>query len=440
MSGERSLLDRWSEIDGEGGLADAFNLSDAEWQALQAHWPVLARPSQLPLPGDWTNWLILAGRGFGKTRAGAEWVKAVAEGNGGARIALIAANLGEARRIMVEGRSGLLSVSVAAPPLWLPSLRRLEWENGATAMLYSAADPESLRGPEHSHGWCDELAKWEHNNGAAEAAWDNYQMGLRLGDNPRTLITTTPRNMPLLRMLLASEGLALVRGRTQDNEANLSPGFMTRMRALYGSSSLGRQELDGELLDEPEGALWTRALIERQRIKPTHLPELGRIIVAVDPPASATGDACGLVVAGSDGAGRGFILADGTVEKQSPEGWARAASGLAEHWRADALIAEANMGGAMVESVLRAAGIALPVRLVHARRGKVARAEPVAALYEAGRVFHAGLFGALEDQLCGMMTGGDYAGPGRSPDRADALVWAMTELILGRGGAPRIRS
>ena len=265
-------------------------------------------------------------------------------------------------------------------------------------------------------------------------------MGLRIGDDPRTLITTSPRNMPLLRRILESEGVALVRGRMEDNADNLSDGHAERMRAQYGKSALGRQELDGELLDEPEGALWTRALIEQVRIDGFDAARLTRIVVAVDPPASATGDACGLIVAGCDASARGFILADGTVEKASPETWARAAATLAETWAADCIVAEANMGGAMVESVLRAAGIELTVRLVHARRGKAARAEPVAALYEAGRMFHAGLFGPLEDQLCGLMAGGGYEGPGRSPDRADALVWAVTELLLSKRGTPRIRS
>ena len=439
MPPERSLLSRWIDVDNEGDISNALKLSERERLALLSYWPMLARPSQLPPAGDWANWLILAGRGFGKTRAGAEWVRTVAEADPQARVALIAANLGEARRIMVEGQSGVLAVSGAEPPLWLPSLRRIEWTNGARAMLYSAADPESLRGPEHSHGWCDELAKWDQSNGAAQSAWDNYQMGLRLGDDPRTLITTTPRNVALLRKLLLSDRLALVKGRTADNIRNLPTGFVQRMQALYGNSALGRQEIDGMLLDEPEGALWTRMLLERQRMPSVANDKLVQIVVAVDPPASATGDACGLIVAGRDDSMRGFILADGSVEKASPETWARAAASLAEHWQADMIVAEANMGGAMVESVLRAAGIDLRVRLVHASRGKTVRAEPVAALYEAGRVFHAGMFGPLEDQLCGLMAGGGYQGPGRSPDRADALVWAVTELLLGRRGSPRIR-
>lgn len=437
---ERSLLARWLEGERNGALAGALDFTDEEREALGKYWPVLARPSQLPPPGDWSIWLILAGRGFGKTRAGAEWVKAVAQTEPDARIALIGANLGDARRVMVEGQSGLLAVSdPVEPPVWLPSLRRLEWANGAVAMLYSAADPESLRGPEHSHGWCDELAKWDNAGNAAENAWMNYQMGLRLGRRPRTLVTTTPRAVPLLKSLMQAKDIVIARGRTADNADNLAAGFVERMHALYGDTALGRQELGGEYLDEPEGALWTRSLIEARRVETIAPDALMRILVSVDPPASATGDACGIIAAGIDKAGRGFVLADATVEKSSPEGWARAAGRLAEAWQADAIVAEANMGGAMVESVMRAAGIELPIRLVHASRGKTARAEPVAALYEAGRVFHAGLFGALEDQLCGMMAGGDYQGPGRSPDRADALVWAMTELILGRRGNPRIR-
>ncbi len=433
-----SLYERWIAIDSDRKLAASLALNAAEEAALASFWPMLARPAQLAPDGNWANWLILAGRGFGKTRAGAEWVRGIAEADPAARIALIAANLGEARRIMVEGQSGLLAVSQPAPPLWLPSLRRLEWPNGAVATLYSAADPESLRGPEHSHGWCDELAKWDNAHAAAQQTWDNYQMGLRLGLKQRTLITTTPRNMPLLRKLLASEGLALTKGRTADNAANLPEDFMARMLVQYGESQLGRQELGGELLEEADGALWSRKLLAERRVAAVDPERLTRILVAIDPPASKAGDACGLIVAGTDKSGACIILADGTVRGQSPEGWARAAAGLVESWQADCLIAEANMGGDMVRSVLQAAGIKLAVKLVHASRGKTARAEPVAALYEAGRVFHAGLFAELEDQLCGMMAGGDYQGPGRSPDRADALVWAVSELMLKISGKPRI--
>lgn len=414
-------------------------LSAEEREEFRWHWPVWARTSQLAPGGDWRTWLILAGRGFGKTRAGAEWVRAIAEADGSARIALVAANLAEARAIMIDGDSGLCRIAPPRrQPRFEPSLRRLTWPNGAQATLYSAQEPESLRGPQHSHAWCDELAKWDNAGGRAMAAWDNLLMGLRLGHEPRVVATTTPRDVPLVRRLLAEpDGLAVTRGTTFDNAANLPERFLSAMRATFGDSLLGRQELEGELLVDREGGLWTRALIEQCR--ESRLPgDAGRVVIGVDPPASATGDACGIVVCslGEDGIAR--VLADASVERASPERWARATAKAAEVWKADRVIAEANQGGAMVASVLRAADIALPLRLVHASAGKSARAEPVAALYETGRVRHCGLFARLEDELCGLMVGGGYEGPGRSPDRADALVWALTELCLSRRSDPRI--
>ena len=243
--------------------------------------------------------------------------------------------------------------------------------------------------------------------------------------------------MPLLRHVLAEHGTALTRGKSEDNADNLPPRFLRDVRRAFGRSALGRQELDGELIEDIAGALWTRSMIEecRERGAPgQHM----RVVIGVDPPASAHGDACGIVVTALGGDGIGRVLADASVRKPSPERWARAVANAAQVWNADRVVAEANQGGAMVESVLRAAELSLPVKLVHARTGKVARAEPVAALYEAGRVRHAGVFPELEDELCGLLAGGAYEGPGRSPDRADALVWAMTELMLGRGGMPRV--
>ena len=407
------------------------------------HWPLLARPSQLPPTGAWRVWLVMAGRGFGKTRTGAQWVNAVAEADPDARIALVGDNLGEARSVMIEGESGILnSVAPWRRPVFEPSLRKLTWPNGAQAWLYSAAEPESLRGPQHSHAWCDEIAKWDGNGGRAEAAWDNLAMGLRLGPAPQVVATTTPRAVPLVTRLVADakadgSGVVLTRGSMFDNAANLPAPFVDAMRRMFAETRTGRQELDGELLEDVPGALWTRAMIEACREGET--PELARVVVGVDPPAGSDGDACGIVVCalGRDGVGR--VLADASVEKASPERWARAVAETARAWNADRVIAEANQGGDMVAAVLRAANATLPLRLVHASRGKVARAEPVAALYEAGRVRHAGMFPRLEDELCGFLPGGTYQGPGRSPDRADACVWALTELMLGRAGPPRIR-
>lgn len=414
-------------------------------EALAHDWGAVARPGQVAPPGDWRIWLMMAGRGFGKTRAGAEWVRGIAEADPGARIALVGATLGEARRVMVEGASGLLAI---APwwcrPVFAPALRKLIWPNGAVATLFGAAEPESLRGPQFSHGWADEIAKWPF----AESAWDNLMMTMRLGSAPRVMATTTPRPVALVRRLVAGAGpggdVVVTRGRTVENSANLADGFIAAMTRSYGGTRLGRQELDGELIEEVAGALWSRDLIERCRV--AHVPGgagdaalLTRVVVAVDPPASAHGDACGIVVVGLGRDGRGYVIADASVEGCSPEVWARAVAAAALVHGADKVVAEANNGGAMVDSVLRAAAQTLPVRLVHASRGKVARAEPVAALYEAGRVAHRGAFPELEDEMCGLVLGGGYEGPGRSPDRADALVWALSELMLGRQGVAQVR-
>lgn len=417
-------------------------LSEAERIALLANWPLWARASQLPPAGDWRVWLIMAGRGFGKTRAGAEWVRMVAERDHSARIALVASSLHEARSVMVEGESGLMAVCPAnLRPRYEPSLRRIVWPGGAQALLYSAAEAEALRGPQHSHAWCDEIAKWDDNQGQARRSWDNLMLGLRLGEAPQIVATTTPRAVPLVRRLMAQVGTAedvvLTRGSTLENEANLPGRFIADVTREFGGTLLGRQELDGELIDDLPGALWTRGLIERCRESGADMA-MRRVIVGVDPPASAEGDACGIVVCGLGEDGIARVLADASIEKASPERWARAVAEAAQAWSADRVVAEANQGGAMVEAVLRAANAALPLRLVHATRGKVARAEPVAALYEAGRVRHARSFARLEDELCGLLPGGTYQGPGRSPDRADACVWALTELMLGRSGEPRI--
>ena len=417
-------------------------LNQGERDVVLTNWPMWARAAQLPPDGEWRVWLIMAGRGFGKTRAGAEWVRMVAERDHSARIALVASSLHEARSVMVEGESGIMAVSPPhMRPRYEPSLRRLVWPNGAQALLYSAAEAEALRGPQHSHAWCDEIAKWDDNQGQARRCWDNLMLGLRLGEAPQIVATTTPRAVPLVRRLMAQVSedgdVVLTRGSTLENEANLPGRFIADVTREFGGTVLGRQELDGELIDDLPGALWTRALLETCR-ETAAVPAMKRVIVGVDPPASAAGDACGIVVCGLGDDGVARVLTDATVEKASPERWARAVAETARTWSADRVVAEANQGGAMVEAVLRAANATLPLRLVHATRGKVARAEPVAALYETGRVRHAGMFARLEDELCGLLPGGTYQGPGRSPDRADACVWALTELMLGRSGEPRI--
>lgn len=417
-------------------LADWF--TQTECNEFAYNWNFWARDAQRAPPGNWRHWLVMAGRGFGKTRAGAEWVRQIAEDNPQARIALVSASLGEARAVMVEGESGIIACSrPETAPQFESSLYRLRFPNGAQAFLFSAAEPERLRGPQFSHAWCDEIGKWPLAHDRATRCWDNLMLGLRLGAEQRVVVTTTPRAVPLLRRLLDSETTVVTRGKTQDNSGNLPASFIEAIEAEYGGTQLARQEIQGQLIADVEGALWSRELIERARERSDDSAPR-RVVVGVDPPASSSGDACGIIVAalGHDGIGR--VLADCSVEKPSPEQWARAVSNAATQWEADRVIAEANQGGDMVASVLRAADCAMPVKLVHASRGKVARAEPVAALYEAGRVRHAGVFAQLEDQLCGLKTGGEYVGPGASPDRADALVWALSELMLNSAANPRV--
>ena len=305
----------------------------AEWRW---HWHLWARAAQLPPDGDWRVWLVMAGRGFGKTRAGAEWVRLVAE-DPAARIALVAATLNEGRAVMVEGESGLLSVCPPhRAPKYEPSLRRLSWDNGATATLYSAGEPEALRGPQHSHAWCDELGKWEDTNGQARRTWENLMLGLRVGDAPRIMVTTTPRTVPLVRKLLGQtlDGQVIVtRGSTLENRAHLPRRFIEDVTREFAGTTLGRQELDGEMIEDLPGALWTRALLEACR--EAAAPPMTRVVVAVDPPASAHGDACGIVVCGLGDDRIARVLADASVEKASPERWARAVAEAARVWSAD---------------------------------------------------------------------------------------------------------
>ena len=418
-------------------------LDQTERNAFRYLWNYVARPEQLPPEGDWRVWMIMAGRGFGKTRSGAEWVRMIADANPDARIALVSSSLAEARAVMVEGESGLLAIyRPNHRPLFEPSLHRIRFRSGAQAQLFSAAEPDSLRGPQHSHAWCDEIGKWPLAHDRATRCWENLLLGLRLGQNPRITVTTTPRAVPLVQRLVkqaADTGEVVIsRGTTDDNIGRLPDRFIDAITSEFGGTQLARQEIDGELLEDIEGALWTRSLLEQAR-EQGPVPGAVRIVVAVDPPASTRGDECGIVVAalGDDGIAR--VLADCSVSGAAPAEWAERVADSAREWSADRVVAEANQGGAMVESVLRAADQTLPVKLVHASRGKVARAEPVAALYAAGRVRHVGVFARLEDQLCGLLVGGTYAGPGNSPDRADAAVWALTELLLGRQLRPSVR-
>ena len=400
-----------------------------------------AQPGQqAPRGVDWRIWLIRAGRGFGKTRAGAEWVTAIAD-DPEATIALVGATAADVRRVMIEGPSGLRAVAkIGKTPRYTISRGEIRWPNGARAFVYSADVPDQLRGPEHHVAWCDELAKWRRG----DAAWDNLMMGMRRGPHPHVLVTTTPRPTNLMKRVLRARGLVETGGRTRDNPF-LPDAFVEHVEDAYGGSVLGRQELDGEMVDDLAGALWSRTLLEACRCDPPGA--LVRVVVGVDPPAGTVveggdgggGDACGIVAVGIDGDGMAYVLADASISATSPEAWARAVAGCAAQHRADRVVAEANQGGAMVRSVLLAADVTLPVTLVRASRGKVARAEPVAILYERGRVRHCGRFPALEDEMCGLVAGGGYQGPGRSPDRADALVWALTEACLGRRSAAGVR-
>ncbi len=413
-------------------------LTQPELEEAVREWVNWARRDQLQPPGDWTTWLMLGGRGAGKTRAGAEWVRALALGLPPfaapvGRIALVGETLGDVRAVMVEGVSGLLGLHGTEPPRWSGVKRQLVWSNGSVAQAFSSEDPESLRGPQFSAAWCDELAKWKH----AEATWDMLQFGLRLGDRPRQMVTTTPRPIPLLKRILADAGTVVTRATTFDNRGQLAAAFFEKVVARYRGTRLGRQELDAELIEERADALWRRDWIEACRIAAA--PQLVRIIVAVDPPASSGegADACGIVAAGIDAGRTGYVLCDATAERLTPARWAKRVVDLYHRLEADRIVAEVNQGGDMVEAIIRQQDASVPVEKVWANRGKLLRAEPVAALYEQGRVRHVGAFPALEDEMCDFSLGG--LSSGRSPDRLDALVWALSALLLAREAAPRVR-
>ena len=410
-------------------MASSFAAQLAD--ALETSWPAMARPNQLPPPGGWWQiWLLLAGRGFGKTRTLAEWVCQQTASGQASRIALVAATAADARDVLVEGESGILAV---APPWFRPvyesSKRRLTWPNGALATTFSAEEPERLRGPQHDAAVCDELGSWSRPE-----TWDMLQFGLRLGGNPRCLVATTPRPTKLIRELLAREGhdVVITRGSTYENRANLAPGFFAQVIRKYEGTRLGRQELNAEILDDVPGALWSRALIEETRW-PVHrnIPDLVRIVVAIDPAASTGEDAdeTGIVVAGKDANGHGYVLADQSG-RYPPTEWARTAIALYRQHKADRIVAEVNNAGDMVEATIRMVDPNVSYTKVRASRGKVIRAEPVAALYEQGRIHHVGAFPTLEDQQCAFTTDFDRKAAGFSPDRVDALVWAMSDLLV----------
>ncbi|MBY0306718.1 MAG: terminase family protein [Sphingomonas sp.] len=433
---DRALFDRLLALSAEEQAEVIRALTKPQQREFNERWWQWAHDGQRAPPGDWRLWLIRAGRGFGKTRAGAEWVSAHARATPTARIALVGGSIDDVRQVMIEGPSGLIAVARTGESVrWRAAQGEVQFASGARAFAYSAGMPERLRGPEHDLAWCDEIAKWRGRQG--EESWNNLMLGLRTGDHPRALLTTTPRSNALMRRIMTLPGLVETRGRTRDNP-HLPTSFVAAMTADYGGTRLGRQELDGELIEDLAGALWTRAMIEACRV--CALPVLVRVVVAVDPSASIGGDACGIVAVALGGDGLGYVLEDASVSGASPEGWARAVALCADRHGADRVVAEKNNGGAMVKSVLAAADATMPITLVHASHGKVARAEPVAALYESGRVRHFGAFPALEDELCGLITGGGYEGPGRSPDRADALVWGVSELMLRKKALAAVRT
>lgn len=412
-------------------LAD---LSPAEAAVLFHDWGFWSRPGQRCPPGlDWTGWLVLAGRGFGKTRAGAEWVRGEVEAGRARRIALVGATAADARQVMIEGESGLLAISPPwMRPRWEPSKRLLTWPNGAVATAFSAERPGQLRGPQHDLAWADELCKWRR-----EEAWDQLLLGLRLGPQPRWLATTTPRPSGLIKGLLADERVRVTRGSTFDNWANLAPSFLAEVVRRYHGTRLGRQELHAELVDDVPGALWTRALIDGGRV--AGAGEMVRVVVGVDPAVGAAGEGegaeTGIIVAGRGIDGRAVVLADLSC-RLPPTAWARRAIEGLQRYEGDRLVAEINQGGDLVESLVRTLAPEVPFRAVRASRGKAVRAEPVAALYEQGRVLHLPGLETLEDQMCRFTA----HGPEGPSDRVDALVWALTDLMLGPlPAAPRLR-
>ena len=403
------------------------SLSDEEKIQAMWDWTLWARPKQLPPPGNWRIWLILAGRGFGKTRSGAEWVRQQVENGNAGRIALVGATAADVRDTMVEGESGLLRIFPEKDrPRYEPSKRRVTFTNGAIATAFSADEPDRLRGPNHDLAWCDEIAAWRYPD-----AWDQLVFGLRIGDNTRLVATTPPRPTKLIKSLVDREDCFVTTGSTYENTANLAPTFIKEVLSRYEGTRLGRQELHAEILDDVDGALWNRQLIENCRVN--NYPELSRIVVGIDPAVSSGESSAetGIVAVGADANGNAYVLDDKSI-KGSPVEWANAAIALYHRSSADRIVVEANQGGDMVRHTLQTVESNIPIKTVHASRGKRTRAEPVAALYEQNKVKHVGSFPQLEDQMCSWTT------DSQSPDRLDALVWAVTELLVGAKLPPAV--
>ena len=407
------------------------SLTESEAEALLYDWRgFLARPDQLAPAGDWDIWLALAGRGWGKTRSGAEWVKEQVEKRGAIRIALIAETAADCRDVLVEGESGLLNIYPKSEmPLFEPSKRRITWPNGAVGTLFNATEPGQLRGPQFHLAWSDEIAKWRY----ARATWDQLQFGLRLGDNPQQIVTTTPRPIELVKAIVAgNEGAVVVtKGNTLDNRSNLADKFLKKITDKYAGTRMGRQELDAEILGDIPNALWTLTTIDLHKVNAAP-DQMARIVVAVDPAITNTdrSDEHGIIAAGvsagSVDSREGYVLEDASISG-SPEQWARRAIACYDSWEADCIVVEVNQGGDMVAQTIRTIRSNIPIHEVRATRGKHVRAEPISSLYQQGRVHHVGSFPELETQMT-MMTSHGFEGEG-SPDRLDALVWAFADLI-----------
>jgi phage terminase large subunit-like protein len=419
------------------------SLTDQEVARLGYTWECWARDDQLAPQAtvsgaSWRTWLVLGGRGAGKTRTGAEWIRSRAVGapysvQRAHRIALVGETIGQVRSIMIEGVSGLLSVHHATErPSFEVSRNQLVWPNGAIAQVFAADDPDSLRGPQFDAAWCDELGKWRR----PERAWDNLQFALRLGPQPQCIVTTTPRPIELLKKIIDDPATVTDRSRTIDNTVNLSPAYLDEMQRRYAGTPIGRQELDGEIVEDRMNGLWQRHWLAQARLSAR--PELKRIVVAVDPPVTSTAgaDSCGIVIAGLGVDGRGYVIGDRTIQGRDPATWAHAAVAAYRDYQADRIVVETNQGGDLVVQVFKGIDANIPVKKVYASRGKFLRAEPISALYAEGRVAHVGEFPELERQMCDFAA--DGLANGKSPDRLDALVWALTELMLTVQRNPRI--
>ena len=420
-------------------------LTPNQVKELQHTWRFWARPEQIEPEGDWDVWLINAGRGFGKTRAGVEWVREQVK-KGHKRIAAVAATNSDIERVMVKGESGFLSVChdrdkthkgvEIGYPEWSPTKRSLVWKNGAKVEFYSAEEPERLRGPQFESAWCDELAAWNKDIDT----WDMLQFCLRLGKHPRVCVTTTPKPTKLVRTLLKNPKVHITTGSTFDNAANLADTYLKAVKDQYEGTRLGRQELYAEVMEEAEGALWTTDMLDSCQVALKEVPQLNRIVVSLDPAITANkeSDMTGIVVAGVDVNGKGYVLGDYTA-RLTPQGWASKAIELYHHFQADRIVAERNQGGDMVRRTIEVEDETVPIKLVHASRGKFARAEPISALYERGLVYHVRDAEASLGELETQMRTWEPLGSIGSPDRLDALVWALTDLMLGSHQKPQLQ-